>query len=683
MVLAAFAVSGFAAMVYQIAWTRALIMSLGSSTYAFTCILTAFILGLAVGSLAVARWVDRWRDPVLVFGGLEIAIGLAAVLMVPVYGRAPQIVYNLVQAYRDNYNMLLVVEFLLVIAVTLVPTLLMGAIFPLVARMIAVGMGDAGAATGRAYAVNTLGTIAGSFLAGFVMIRSEVLGVQGSIVAVATLNAVVGAALVLLSRSPTAGAWARRTVAATASVFAVPAVAIGAGQWDLRMMLTAPFYAQMDPSSFAKRQQVVYYGEGVDLTVAVTQVIGMDDAFALSVNGKADASTDFRDMVTQVLLGHIPALLAGHGRDACVIGLGSGMTLGAIACYPSCERLDCVEISEDVIRAAAWFAPYNRQILTADPRVRMIRADGRNHLLLTDRRYDFIVSEPSNPWMSGVANLFTREFFRICRDRLKEDGKLCVWLQSYMMSLRDFQMVVRTLCEVFENVSIWQLAGTDYLLVASPGCRGVPLDEVFRRFATRAVREDLYRLGITDAEQVLGRFIASGAALRNWAASAPLHTDDNALLEFSAPRQIHRGAGGAIAAALCGLQRSPFDDVLLRSANGEANESVERRVADCGRARCLAAEANEYARQNDPLTALRLAVAAAQLDPANVELLNLAQSRAEDVRRRAPESVQSAAVRERLAQLADLRPRVVAAERGASLSEIRRTLEQRAAEAAK
>jgi len=106
-VLGAFAVSGFAAMVYQIAWTRALIMSLGSSTYAFTCILTAFILGLAVGSLVVARWVDRWKDPVLIFGGLEIAIGLAAVPMVPVYGRAPQIVYDLVRAYRSNYTALL------------------------------------------------------------------------------------------------------------------------------------------------------------------------------------------------------------------------------------------------------------------------------------------------------------------------------------------------------------------------------------------------------------------------------------------------------------------------------------------------------------------------------------------------------------------------------------------------
>jgi len=673
-VLGAFAVSGFAAMVYQIAWTRALIMSLGSSTYAFTCILTAFILGLAVGSLVVARWVDRWRNPVLVFGGLEIAIGLAAVLIVPMYGRAPQIVYELVQAYRDHYNTLLAVEFLLVIAVTLVPTLLMGAIFPLVARMIATDMNDAGAATGKAYAVNTLGTIAGSFLAGFVMIRSEVLGVQGSIIAVATLNAVVGAALVLLSQPPTAGAWARRTVAATASVFVVPAVAIGAGQWDVKMLVTAPFYARTDPASIVKTQKVVYFGEGVDLTVAVMQAIEDEDAISLSVNGKADASTDYTDLVTQLLLGHVPAMLVEDGRDACVIGLGSGMTLSAIACYPSYERLDCVEISEDVIRAAAWFAPYNRQILTADPRVRMIRADGRNHLLLTDRKYDLIVSEPSNPWMSGVANLFTREFFGICRNRLKDHGRLCVWLHSYMMSLEDFQMVVRTLYDVFKDVSVWQLSATDYLLVASQQAQRTPLDGVLRRYAVPAVREDLFRLGITNAEGVLGRFITSGEPLRDWVASASIHTDDNARLEFSAPRQMYRGASDQIAIALAARQRSPLETVLSPSADPWVNEAERRKVAAWIEGRRLVAEAKKRAAENDVVASFECFVAAYRANPGNVELYNLVLDRIQELRGNFPHLARQQGVKRLLDEVAGFRPLVVSPPRGAPASEIVKTL---------
>jgi spermidine synthase len=680
-VLIAFALSGFSAMVYQIAWTRALIMSLGSSTYAFTCILTAFILGLAVGSLAAARWVDRWKDPVLIFGALEIVIGMAVVVIAPMYGRAPRIVYAIVTTYRGQYDALLAVEFLLVIAVTFVPTLLMGTIFPLVTRMIATGMNDAGAATGRAYAVNTLGTIAGSFLAGFVMIRSEVLGVQGAIIAAAALNAVVGAALVLLSRPPTAGAWARRAVGATASVLLVPTVAIAAGQWDLGMMLTAPFYGRTDPLTVSQARRVIYYGEGVDLTVAVAQTIGFEDAITLSVNGKADASTDMADMVTQLLLGHIPASLVEDGRDAGVIGLGSGMTLGAIACYPSYEHLDCVEISDDVIKAAACFAPYNRQILTADPRVRMIRADGRNHLLLTDRKYDLIVSEPSNPWMSGVANLFTREFFSICRDRLRNRGRLCVWLHSYMMSVADFQMVIHTLSAVFKDVSIWQLSGTDYLLVASREPQRIALDGVLRRFATPAVREDLFRIGIANAGQVLGRFITSGRSLRDWVAAAPVHTDDNARLEFSAPRRMYSGESEAIAESLSRHQCAPFDVLLAPSTDGDVQESVRRTAVACSEARRLLAEANEERRKNDPVAAFARLVTARQRDPRNVEIAHRLVQWSDELRRRFPDAAQEGPVRRLLEQAAEVRPIVMAGARGTPASEIVKMLKQRAVQA--
>jgi spermidine synthase len=202
--LAGFAVSGFAAMVYQITWTRALVLAIGSTTYAFTCILAAFILGLAVGSIAIARWVDRWKNPVLAFGVFEVLIGLVAVVIVPIHGRIPLVVQSLVAAHYTQYATLLIWQFLLIIAVTFVPTFLMGAIFPLVIRALAADGDEPGATTGRVYLVNTVGTIAGSFLAGFVLIRSEVLGVQNSIILASVLNGLVGVALIVLAR-PAAG----------------------------------------------------------------------------------------------------------------------------------------------------------------------------------------------------------------------------------------------------------------------------------------------------------------------------------------------------------------------------------------------------------------------------------------------------------------------------------------------
>ncbi|MHC4445935.1 MAG: fused MFS/spermidine synthase, partial [Planctomycetota bacterium] len=350
-VLIGFAISGFAAMVYQIAWTRALIMSVGSSTYAFTCILAAFILGLAMGSLVIACWVDRWRRPVLVFGLLELGIGLSAILIVPIHGRIPFIVRQMVTQHAEHYNVLVCYQFALIIAVTFIPTFL-GAIFPLVTRIVAVKDGESGSAVGRAYAVNTLGTIFGSFLAGFVLIRSNVLGIQNSIVAAALLNALVGTWLVVRSR-PAGTPIRARLVGSITVVLLIPLISVIVGKWDRLLLNSAP-YLKRQPFIDS---EIVYFGEGVDTTVSVIRHIKNKHYLSMTLNGKTDASTGITDMPTQLLLGHLPALLTDDGKNACVIGLGSGITLSAVACYPSYERLDCVEISDEVIKAAEYFAP--------------------------------------------------------------------------------------------------------------------------------------------------------------------------------------------------------------------------------------------------------------------------------------------------------------------------------------
>ncbi|MGD8451840.1 MAG: fused MFS/spermidine synthase [Phycisphaerae bacterium] len=673
-VLVAFAVSGFAAMVYQITWTRALIMSLGSSTYSFTCILAAFILGLALGSLIVARWADRWTDPVLILGGLELAIGLIAVLIVPLHGYIPLFVRSLVAEHYQDYGALLRWEFLLVLAVTIVPTLLMGAIFPLVIRALAGAGDEAGAVTGRAYAVNTLGTIAGSFLAGFVLIRSDVLGVQSSIVLASALNGVAGAALWFSAR-PTAGSFLVRRLLLPAGVLVlIPVVAVGAGRWDPRLLTIAPYFIQGDVEKLIQHREVVYYGEGVDMTVAVLQSVGHAEHIALTVNGKPDASTGPRDMTTQLLLGHVPALVAGRQERACVIGLGSGMTLAALARYPEFRQLDCVEISDEVIKAAALFAPYTYHVLTDDPRVRMVRADGRNHLLLTDVRYDVIISEPSNPWIAGVSNLFTREFFELSRARLTDDGLLAVWLHGYMMSVDDFRMVVRTLFDVYGSVSLWKLTSNDYLMMASPSPQAVDVDELLRRFELPAVRADLYRIGLHRPAHILGRYVAGDEALRAWCADAPIHTDDNALLEFSCPRYLYSGQEETLATEFDVLQGAPLEDLL---ADGEAAAPPDLRAETAGvvAARRACRRSREAWARGETARSLRIRLDGYRLDPCNLDLaMSIGDARAMNA---AP----SAEVAELLEALGNLWPAVFAPVRGASLAEIAEGLRQYAAEA--
>lgn len=673
-VLIASAVSGFCAMVYQISWTRVLVMSIGSSTYAFTCILAAFILGLALGSLALAGRSDRWNRPATTLGILQLGVGLSSVLIAPHYGRVPSLVQHLVWAHADRYGVVLALEFLLVIGVTVVPTFLMGATFPLVTRAAAVADHAAALNTGRAYAANTAGTILGAFLAGFVLIRGDVLGVQNSIVAAALLNAAVGAWLVVRG-DLAASSRPRPLLWPIAAVLAVPLLGAASGGWSREWLTSAPFMNLASSPDAQPVHRVEFFAEGVDVTAAVTVWPGDPEILSLSINGKADASTEIPDMTTQLLTGHLSALLTGDGQRACVIGLGSGMTTAAFPRYPTYTAIDCVELSEEVVRAAEYFAPFTYEVLH-DPRVRLIRADGRNHLLLSDRTYDVITSEPSNPWMAGIANLFTVEFYRLCRSRLAEDGLLLTWLHAYQMSQRDFRMVARTLCEVFESVSVWELSqSADYLFVASRRRPAIPLDDVLARYRTPSVRSDLYRVGVARIEQVLGRFIAGDSELRAWAAAAPVNTDDNARLEFSAPRNIYRSEQMQIATELFALQQSVFDRWLVADPQRPDHQTIVRRTLDVVRSRTARVQSYRRWEAGDVAGSLEDIFEAYALNPGDfdifrrlVELCELARARQGDAGR------PDARIAALIARMDTLRRPILARNTGASLEEIAASL---------
>ncbi|MCH8804483.1 MAG: fused MFS/spermidine synthase [Planctomycetes bacterium] len=634
-VLIGFACSGLAAMVYQIAWTRALVLSLGSSTYSFTCILAAFILGLAVGSLATARWVDGWRNPVRVFGALQLAIGLAAVVIVPIYDQLPSWMYEIISRQHARHGLLLFTEFLLIIALTLVPTALMGAIFPLVTRIVATGQRDAGAATGQAYSINAVGTIVGAFLAGFVLIRSDVLGVQNSIVAAAALNGLVGALAMFLAPAGAAPI-GRRVLVPSAALLLLLGLGFGMSGWDRNMLTSGPFAGLEDPRAAREKYKIRYFAEGPDITVAVKQTPSDPDALFMSVNGKVDASTGFQDMTTQILLAHLPALLSPGERSACVIGLGSGITLGSLARHASFERIDCIEISGEVVKAAAYFAPFNYDVLERnDPRVHLYRGDGRNHLLLSDHKYDLITSEPSNPWIAGVSNLFTREFFELCQARLTDEGRLCVWLHAYRISYDDFRMVVRTLHEVFDDVSVWE-TDADYLMLASRSSSPLPLESIVDRMRQPGVKHDLFRIGQAQAGELLGRYVTSGGALREWAASAPVHTDDNALLEFSAPRHMYRNDELKIARALAERQDSVFERVVKPAADPSLQGEIQGQVAAVVEARASRFESLRLTARRDPIGALRAMLRGLRSNPGNPQLYRLVRLQRRDLEAGSP-----------------------------------------------
>nr|NIQ00043.1 tetratricopeptide repeat protein [Nitrospinaceae bacterium]NIR54150.1 tetratricopeptide repeat protein [Nitrospinaceae bacterium]NIS84564.1 tetratricopeptide repeat protein [Nitrospinaceae bacterium]NIT81356.1 tetratricopeptide repeat protein [Nitrospinaceae bacterium]NIU43643.1 tetratricopeptide repeat protein [Nitrospinaceae bacterium] len=288
-------------------------------------------------------------------------------------------------------------------------------------------------------------------------------------------------------------------------------------------------------NALQRKNKILFYKEGLHTTV--TTELSIDGNIFLRVNGKTDASLAM-DMRTQLLSGYLPMFFSRNPESVLVVGQGSGVTLGAVEQFPA-KTIDLVEISSTVIEGSRFFDPFNHHALD-DPRVRVILEDGRNHTTLTEQSYDVIVSEPSNPWISGVGALFTRDFYQLAASRLKPGGIMCIWMHTNM-SPESFKSIARAFLSVFPQVTMWEtIVGDDYLLIGSREPYTLPYEKV-RRLLDDPVRgKALKRLGIASVRDLMGLLIMNQDELKKFSAGAPIHTDDNSLLEFGAPEYIYK-----------------------------------------------------------------------------------------------------------------------------------------------
>jgi spermidine synthase len=530
--------SGAASMVYEIAWTRALVLVIGSSTYAFSAMLTTFLVGLALGSFLFARIWGRSAIDASLFGFLEMGIGLVALAVVPAFDRMPDLVLAIFKQISPSAGGAVLTQFVLSFLIMIVPTILIGAAFPCVVRLATTQLRRLGREVGTVYSANTVGTVVGVFAAGFIVVPT--LGVQSSIVIAAALNAVLGATVLVICDKHRWRQWAAVSLLA---VFAVGCMVFP--KWNREVMISgAPLYApnyvnKPDPGgSFradASGIRLLFYEEGITSTVSVEQTAW---STALRVNGKIDAS-DGIDMATQLMSGHLPMLLHSQPERALIIGLGSGVTAGAMVQHPVLQALDVVELEPAVIRASAFFTHVNRDVLQ-DPRVREVVADGRNFILASEAKYDVIVSEPSNPWIAGVANLFSREYYELVRTRLAQDGIMVQWVQGYSLFPREMKMIVNTFRTVFPHTTVWWTMLGDYLLVGTNQRLVIDFDKVRARYdASPEIQEDFKVAGWKSPLALLTFFLLNEEDTAGYARGALENTDDRPLLEFSAPLALY------------------------------------------------------------------------------------------------------------------------------------------------
>jgi spermidine synthase len=537
--LTGFGLSGFSALVYENAWTRALTLVIGSSIYSFTTMLVTFLVGLALGGFVYARLMGGREVQVSTFGIIEIWVGLTALATIPLFEKLPLIFLRLLAAIGDSFSFFLSTQVLLSALVMFLPTLLLGMTFPLVARLFTQSLYRVGSGVGSSYAANTLGAILGAFAGGFVFI--PYLGVQNSIILGVVINLIVGWLMVVVDpRWPRAPCYTLGLVV----LLLVVVVPLKMPRWD-RSVLTSGVtiynerYDELPLDSLRleemRRDDILYYREGLTATVSVHR-IGKDYLY-FRTNGKIDGS--YGDALSQLMTGYIPLLLHPGGERAAVIGLGTGMTAKAVGAFPLRE-IEVLEIEPAMVEASQFFNDRNGKILE-DRRVRLIPTDARNYLLATPKLYDVITAEPSNPWIAGIANLYTREFYEGVKSKLKEDGVYAQWFHNYSMSPDDFRMVFRTFVESFPSVTLWGMKESDFLLVGSKkeqAFRYRLLKEIFSK--NRTLREDLRALGLTDVYAVLGLYQMGKKELEGFAQGAETNTDDGAQLEFSAPKNVRR-----------------------------------------------------------------------------------------------------------------------------------------------
>lgn len=537
--LLCFGLSGFSALVYENAWTRALTLVIGSSVYSFTTMLLTFLIGLAIGGFLFARFMGHRDVRVGTFGAIELWAGLTALATIPLFEKLPLIFIRLIHAFGDNFSMFLSSQVLLSSLVMFIPTVFFGMTFPLVARLFTQSLYRVGTSVGISYAANTVGAILGAFAGGFILIPW--IGVQNSILFAVAVNLIVGWVLIVvdpqLSRAP-------RFALGVAVLAVIVLVPLKMPRWD-RFILTSGVtiygdrYENLSRDSLRleemRRDEMLFYREGLTATVSVHR-IGKDYIYFKS-NGKIDGSHG--DSLSQLMTGYVPLLLHPGGERAAVIGLGSGMTAHAVAAFPLRE-IEVLEIEPAMAQVTEFFKDKNGKVLE-DPRVRLIATDGRNYIVASPKLYDVIAAEPSNPWIAGIANLYTREFYEVVKTKLKEDGIFAQWFHNYSMSPDDFRMVFNTFVQAFPHVTLWGMKESDFLLIGTKQEQVFSYERLRNDFSKNQVlREGFKDLGLSDVYGVLGFYRMGKKEIIAFSEGGGLNTDDGAELEFSAPRNLRR-----------------------------------------------------------------------------------------------------------------------------------------------
>jgi spermidine synthase len=594
-VMWAFAVEGFAALAYEVIWTRILLgFSYDKSVYFYSTVIFTFIFGLSFGSILMAKVTDRNKNLLLLFARIEIAIGVLAIILLTAFARIANILNVWRLEYGDNWWGSLGREYLLFFMVMVIPATLMGMIYPIVSRLCTPHLKRLGTRLGEIGFLDTVGSIFGAFVAGFVMI--PFLGVAKAVIITAVINIGIGIIAVLIEPAAarkSKGIW----IGAVLVVF-------------IALMVTLPnsnYFRHWQTRRPGDR--LLFYKEGPDAAIAVPQ--HSDGTKFLAINGSVTAFAEFGDIRVHKMLGCLPALLHEKPDTALVIGLGMGITARSLLAT-GIHQVDCVEINSGVVDACAgYFTDVNQSVLN-DPRVNLIVDDGRSYLHMTKKKYDIITTNAVHARLSG--NLYTREFYEICRQRLQPNGVMCQWTSTNWLTPKEFKSLITAFQSVFPHTSLWLVNAGHLLIIGIPNALQINMTALTTRMAEPQIQADLSSYSLGTPELLLAHFVMDEEILPTVLKKVPVNSDDRPYAELS--RVVSKMQIPEIVLEFIHDKTNLSKRLSFTNKTEDEKQSLMQQVANYSLAEKYYLEGafaeNMY---NQPLLALNMLTQALQLQP--------------------------------------------------------------------
>jgi spermidine synthase len=546
-VLGIYFLSGFCSLAYEVLWTRILVFFLGSTVYAFTIMLTTFLCGISLGSFAFSVVADRFKFSITTLGFFEVLIGLLGAASLLQFGMLHGVIDKLLGASWESW---VGAVFVGCFFVMFVPTFLMGMTFPLISKLYIKGLQAVGTGIGTLYSVNTVGCIVGSFAAGFIII--PLLGITKAVVLIAMINVTIGVVAVMID--PLTGQRSK-WLAVTGGVL-VAALTWGMVPFDKPAFLYR--------SSLKKLGRLLYSREGATATVTVHQSsvdpYTAQEVKTVYIDGVNVAGTSQMLRTTQKLQAHLPILLfkASAHRDpesVFIVGFGSGNSSYEVSLHEGVE-VYCGELVPDLSKTAAYFVEMNHNIIN-NPRFHFLLGDARTTLLASTRNYDLIESDSIHPEINF--DLYTEEYFRICRSKLAPNGMVSSWLPLFKLSDRDFRIILKTFQTVFPHASLWYApvyANDHALLIGSLEPLQIDFMRLQKELADEEISTSLREVGLDDIFTLLSCFVMGEEDIARYVEGALSNTANHPYIAFFAPKssRINRESLESI----CSLRSSVY-----------------------------------------------------------------------------------------------------------------------------